>query len=158
MKASDFKKHTYTPNGFYDYMHQIECSISGDLAIAVTPDKCGSSAAAIAAAVVGEAQKFVRTVTVKLVNSAGETLEWFNGALHITTSDVTAGDGVSAIENEATTIQFVNGVATINIEYTGVWAAEDTNTITIGKDAENNVDTIMGYVIAAKTSVDTIVA
>lgn len=158
MKAADFKKFTYTPNDFYDYMKQIEDSMSGDLKIVVAPDKTGSSAAEIAVAVAGAAQKFVRTVTVKLVNAAGEVLEWFNGSLHITTADVTAGDGVSAVAEDATIITFVNGMGSVDIEYTGSWAAADTNTVTVGKDAQNNVDTILGYTLMPKTSVDTIVA
>ena len=151
MKASDFKKHTYTPNEFYDYMHQIELSMSGDLAIVVAPDKCGSSAAEIAAAVAGEDQKFIRTITVKLTNAAGETLEWFNGSLTVEVTEVTAGDGVSAVVESETTVKLTNGIGTIDIEYTGTWAAEDAQTTTIK-------GTVLGYVLTAKTSVDTVVA
>ncbi|MGD9678422.1 MAG: hypothetical protein AB7V16_08775 [Vulcanibacillus sp.] len=151
MKARDFKKHTYTPNEYYDYMTQIENSMSGDMALVVAPATLGSSATAIAAAVAGEEGKYVRTVAIKLVNGAGEVLEWFNGSLTVEVTDVTAGDGASAVAESATTVQFIDGIGTVDIEYTGTWAAEDTQTTTIK-------GSIMGYTLTNKTSVDTIVA
>ena len=50
-RSAEFKKHTYVPNEFYDYLAQFESGFSGDMVIGVAIAEDGSSAAAIAALV-----------------------------------------------------------------------------------------------------------
>lgn len=157
-RTVNFKNHTYVPNAFYDYMKRIEEAMAGDIKLAISPATTGTSAADIAEAVGEDEGKFIRLVEVRLVNTAGDVHEWFNGTLNVITAETTAGDGASAIADEATTITIERGVGSVAIEYAGTWAAADTNTVTIGKDASDNADTIMGYALTAKTSVDTVVA
>lgn len=116
------KRFTFTPNSFYDYMVAIEKAMAGDLVLALSPATLANSAAAVNAAVGGTAEKFVRTVQVELQAADGTVHEWFTGELAAAVAETTAGDGASAIADEATAVSLENGKGSINIEYTGAWA------------------------------------
>jgi ribosomal protein L18E len=135
-----------------EYLEIQQKGISGDMVLVASPIALGSSAAAVTAAIAGAAAKFTRDVTIKLQTAAGEVHSWFNGTFAIAVAEVTAGSGVSAIAGGVAVATFVNGVATVTINYTGVWAAADTQTLTI------TGSTKLGYAITNKTSVDTLIA
>lgn len=124
--------------------------MGGDVTLAISPATLGSSAAAVATAIAGDG--FTRDVEVTLENAAGDRMTWFNGSFAIAASETTAGDGTAAISGGGSTVSFVEGKATVTLEYTGTWAAADTATLTVtGKD-------ILGYSTSNVTSVDTLVA
>ena len=125
--------------------------LAGDLILSVSPATLGSSAAAVNAAIGGSAGKFTRDVTIKLVDSDG-TLIKSNGSFTIGVAETTAGDGVAAIEDSATSVDLSNGEATVTLEYTGTWAENDTCTFTA------TGGTVAGASVSNKTSVDTLVA
>jgi hypothetical protein len=125
-------------------------AMSGDMALACTPATTGSSAAAVAAAIAGAAEKFTRTVTVTLKTAAGETHTWFTGTRALTIADDAAG--AAAIADEADTVAFVAGVGTVVVEYTGTWVTGKISTLTV------TGSTLLGHTIANATSVDTLVA
>jgi hypothetical protein len=135
----------------YGYLGAMEKAINGDMVLTLTPATTGSSAA-VATAIGGSAAKFTRTVTVTLKTAAGEVCTFLNGAFAIAVTEVTAGNGTSAIAGSATTVVLTEGVGTITIEYIGAWAAGDTQTLTV------TGGTKLGYTIANKTSVDTLIA
>jgi hypothetical protein len=138
--------------GIIEYLEIQQKGMSGDMVLVASPIALGSSAAAVTAAIAGAAAKFTRDVTITLKTAAGEVHSWFNGTFAIAIAEVTAGSGVSAIAGGVAVATFVNGVATVTINYTGVWAAADTQTFTI------TGSTKLGYAIANKTSVDTLIA
>lgn len=111
----------YSLPKLWAYLETVESAMNGDIILVATPATTGSSAAAIAAAIAGAAGKFTRDVALKLTNTAGDIQTWYNGTMSIGVVDVTAGDGVSAIEDSATTVTFASGQATVTIEYTGTW-------------------------------------
>lgn len=151
-KIDQFNDHTYVGKDYFEYMRQIEKAMSGDVVLALTPAVLGSSAAKIAAAIAGDAKKFVRTVKFELKDAAGNIHTWFNGDIDLTIAETTTGDGVSVIAGSATKVSLVEGVGFIDIEYTGTWAVADTSTLTTTQRV------IAGVTIAAKTSKDTVVA
>lgn len=146
-----FKRHTYTPNEFYDYMEQIERGLAGELQLVLSPATTGSLDADIADAITADS-KFIRTVKAELKSAADGMLHtWFTGSFAAAVAAAAAGDGAVALADEATAVSLKNGVGTIAIEYTGTWAAGDTCTLTI------TGGNVLGYTVANKTSVDTIV-
>lgn len=151
-KIDQFNDHTYVSKEYFEYMRQIEKALAGDIVLSLTPATLGSSAAKIATAIAGDAEKFVRTVKLELKDAEGNIHTWFNGDIDLTVAETTAGDGVAAIADSATKVTLVEGVGSIDIEYTGTWAAADTSTLTTTQRA------IAGVTIAAKTSKDTVVA
>lgn len=142
LKEKAFK---YSLKEFYEYMEMLEDGVNGDLVLSVTPATTGTSAAEVTGS-------YTRDVAVKLVDADGNIHRWFNGTFAIAVADVTAGDGSSAIEDSATTVQLTEGVGSVTIEYSNTWAEADTNTLTV------TGGTLLGYTIANKTSVDTLVA
>lgn len=151
-RIDQFNDHTYVGPDFFVYMRQMEKAMSGDITLVLTPATPGSSAAKVAAAIAGTAGKFVRTVTFELKDAAGNVHTWFNGDISLSITETTAGDGVAAIAGSATKVSLVEGVGSIDIEYTGTWAAADTSTLTTTQRD------IAGVTITAKTSKDTLVA
>jgi hypothetical protein len=149
MSLDEIKKRT-TPTGktvgMFNYLKNVETGLAGDMALVVTPATLGSSAAVV------NAGGFSREIKVELKNAAGDVHEWFNGTFAIAATEVTVGDGTSAIEGAATTVTLVNGVGTVTIEYIGTWASADTQTLTV------TGSTKLGYAITDKTSVDTLIA
>lgn len=136
----------------YDYLGAMEKGINGDMVLAVSPATTGSSAAAVNTSIGGTAAKFTRTITVSLKTAASEICTFINGTFAIAVTETTAGSGTSAIAGSATTITLTEGVGTVVIEYIGAWAAADTQTLTI------TGGTKLGYTIANKTSIDTLIA
>lgn len=123
-------------------------AISGDMILVVSPAALGSSAAAVTAAIAGSG--FTRDVVIELQAANGDVHSWFDGTFTIAIAEVTAGTGTASIVS--TTATFENGRCTITITYIGTWAAADTATLTI------TGGTKLGYTIANKTSVDTLIA
>lgn len=151
-KIDQFNDHTYVGADYFEYMRQVEKALSGDVTLVLTPATLGSSAAKVAAAIAGTAEKFVRTIEFAVKDAAGNIHTWFNGDIALTIAETTAGTGVAAIADSATKVSLVEGVGSVDIEYTGVWAAADTSTLTTTQRD------IAGVTITAKTSVDTLVA
>lgn len=136
----------------HDYLAIMEKGLAGDLVLTCTPATPGSSAAAVTAAIGGSAAKFTRTVEVSLHTAAGDIHEWFNGTFAIGIEEETVGNGTAAIADSATVVTLVNGVGTVTIEYIGTWASGDTSALAV------TGGTKLGYTVADKTSVDTLVA
>lgn len=122
------------------YLDDLEGALNGDIVMDVSPAATGSAAAVES-----------RDVTVTIKNAAGDTLEWVNSTFATTVSkaDVTDGNGTSAVDSA--TLSLVNGVGTVTVTYSDTWAADDTQTVTIG-----NI-TLAGVTVTGGTSVDTIV-
>lgn len=133
----------YSMAKLWAYLGIMETALAGDLVLAVTPAALGSSAAAVNAAIGGTAGKFTRQVRVELQNADGDIHTWFNGSLAIAASEVTAGNGVSAIAGGAATVEFTEGVGIVTIEYTGTWAGGvaqvETQQITHKADAAGTI-------------------
>jgi hypothetical protein len=126
-------------------------ALSGDMVLVVVPATLGSSAATVNAAIGGVDAKFTRDVVIELEAANGDVHTWFDGTFDIAATK-TSTAGVIAIADALTEASFVNGRATITLEYTGTWAAADTATLTVTGSSK------LGYTIANKTSVDTLVA
>lgn len=126
-------------------------ALSGDMVLVATPATLGSSAAAVNAAIGGAAAKFTRNVVIELQSANGDVHTWFDGTFAIAATKTSVA-GVIAIAGALTVATFVNGHATITLEYTGTWVAADTATLTV------TGSTKLGYTITNKTSVDTLVA
>ena len=123
-----------------DLLNQMIDGLCGDLVFVVTPATVTSDATAAA---------WTRTVTIELQNAAGDVQKWFNKAI---TTGVSIADTSSAgtATIPSTTLTFVNGVATVVVSGDeAAWLAEETDTLTIAQA------TILGYTVAAKTSVET---
>jgi len=122
------------------YLNSMEDALNGDVVMDISPAAVGSGTTVES-----------RTVTVTIQNAAGETLEWVNSAFTTTVSktDVTDGDGSSTIDS--TTLTLVKGVGSVVVTYADTWAADDTQTVTIGNIV------LAGVTVTGGTSVDTIV-
>jgi hypothetical protein len=90
---------------------------------------------------------YTRSVVITLEDADGNVHDWFNSDITISVAEVTAGNGAIAVAD--TTPAMVNGRATVTITFSGTFAAADTNTLTVAQA------TILGYTVAAKTSVQT---
>jgi hypothetical protein len=121
-----------------------EFAIGNDLAIANTDTTAGVA-------------PYTRTVTCKLVDTAGNTHTWYTDNVAMTIAETTAGSGTAAMsgtdkDGGAVTgddnYGFVNGECTVTVTCTGAWADDDTNTVTISQK------TILGATVTAKTSVE----
>jgi hypothetical protein len=128
----------------------ISDMLSGDMTILVDPETLGSSATTINAGIGDDG--FTRDVSIELQNTDGDALVPFNGTLPVDVATSSNGSEAADIDN-ATTVTFVNGVASITINYTGTWVEADTCTLTVG-----DTSTILGYSVADATSVDTVIA
>ena len=118
-------------------------AMAGDMLFVVTP---------ATVAPVPTAAAWTRTVVVALQSAAGEIHTWFNKAI---TTGVSVGDtstaGTATIPS--TTLTFVDGKATVVVSGdAAAWLTTETDTLTVAQA------TIMGYTIAAKTSVETFTA
>lgn len=133
-----------------DQHHALQAVLNGDIVLVLTPATTGSSAAGVAEAIEGDAGKFTREVVVTLEDSAGNIIKC-GATFAIAVAEVTAGDGVSAIADEATNIVLEEGQGVVTLEYTGTWAAGDTCTLTV------TGGTVAGVTVSNKTSVDTLV-
>ncbi len=112
---------------------------SGDLVFVVTP---------ATVAPVPRSTAWTRTVVVKLQTAAGEVHTWFDSAIANGVSIGDTGGGTASIPS--TTLTFVQGVASVVVSGTAAtWANTETDTLTVAQA------TILGYTVAAKTSVET---
>jgi len=126
-----------------DYLDLQAKALGGDIVMVITPTTTGSSATTTA---------FTRTVELSIETAAGEVHTWLNDtyATTLAIASDTVGTGAAAIAS--TTLTLVDGKASVVISATGVWAADDTNTLTV-----SNI-TAGGVTVTAGTSVDTIIA
>lgn len=118
-------------------------ALAGDIVFVVTPETVDRTATSDA---------WTRTVVVELQTSAGEVHTWLDKAI---TSGVSIEDdsteGTASITS--TTLNLEKGRAEIVVSGDAEdWVDEDTNTLTVAEA------TILGYTVASKTSVETIVA
>ena len=117
---------------------EVAAAMSGDMLFSISPATKSTPHASAA----------TRTVTITLVDAAGDVCTWFNKAI---TAGVAIGhSGASGTATIASTVlTFVNGVATVVITIGGTWAGADSDTLTIA------AATIMGYTVPQVTSVET---
>ena len=118
-------------------------ALSGDMVFVVTPATVAPLPTAAA---------WTRTVVVELKTAAGEVHTWFNKAIATGVSVATTSvAGTASIPS--TTLTFVNGRASVVVSGDAKsWLAAETDTLTVAQA------TILGYTIAAKTSVETFTA
>ena len=121
-----------------DNLNHAPAAMSGDLLFSISPATKSTPHASAA----------TRTVTITLVDAAGDVCTWFNKAI---TAGVSIGK--SSVGGTATIVStvltFVNGVATVVITIGGAWLAADSDTLTIAAAV------IMGYTVPQVTSVET---
>jgi len=147
-------------------LEKVLKSISAFATVAVKnpiiPATVGNSAAAVNAEIIAET-KFVQTVTIELRNEDDEVLTGFNGSVgpvgvlsiaKTSTAGLVAIDPASILSvNGQDKPIFVNGIATVLINYTGTWVNADDVTLTLTNAAmaeANGGDTV--------TFVDTLIA
>ena len=152
MRYLDYlKRFTYTPNEFYDYLKLMENAASGDVDIVILPAMTGEGGDEVALEpTVAEANAdYEAEVTVKVVNSNGDTLEFYNGTLEIKaivsaaagTVAINDGDAGDADADVTANLDFENGVLTFTVTLGGTWVENDTIKITVD---DSDVG-IMGY-------------
>lgn len=155
MRAIDyFKRFTYTPNDFYDYLKDTEDAISGNLVSVILPAMKGAGGDEVALEpTVDEANAdLVVPVTIKIMDSKKEKVRtFFNGVRQIKVINASTG-GTVAINDEdagvadadvASDLTFVDGVLEFTVTLGGTWVENDTIKITLDDD---NVG-ILGYTI-----------
>lgn len=115
-------------------------ALSGKAAFSVTP-----ATASIAHTSAGWSQN----VKIKLVDSDGNKLNWYNGPITLAIADTSAA-GAASISPAATTVNMVDGEYDVTVKGDAVaWLAAETATLTV------ETTTILGYAVTAKTSVVT---
>lgn len=126
-----------------DYLALQEKAMNGDIVMVIDPTTAGTTATS---------EAFTRSVDISIETAAGEVHTWVNSSFATTLAiaESTVGSGAATIVS--TTLTLVEGKATVVISATGVWAADDTNTLTV-----SNI-ILGGVTVTAGTSVDTIVA
>jgi hypothetical protein len=129
---------------------ELAAMMSGDVEIDVSPATCGT----LLSGLVSSAD---RVVTIQLQKADGTPFTNFTGSLPVGVIANTAGDGDCALAGTITEVDFVAGVATVTIEYTGTWAAEDTCTLTV-EDTTTLAGEDFDVDVADATSVDTLIA
>lgn len=126
-----------------DYLELMNKAMSGDIVWVVSP-------ATVAPAPTSAA--WTRTVYVELQTAAGELHEWFTDAI---ASGVSIADtstaGTASIPS--TTLTITNGRGSVVVSGDEAdWLDGETDTLTVAEA------TILGYTVAAKTSVETFTA
>lgn len=114
--------------------------MAGDMVWVATPATVSTPATSAA---------WTRTVKITLETAGGEVHEWFTKSI---ANGVSVGDtstaGTATIPS--TTLNVVNGRAEVVVSGDAQdWLAAETDTLTVAEA------TIMGYTVAAKTSVET---
>lgn len=97
-------------------------------------------------------EAWTRSVRIELQTAAGEVHEWFSDeiATGVSVSDDSSA-GTATIPS--TTLSVVNGVATVVVSGDEAdWLTTEKDTLTVASA------TILGYTVAAKTSVETFTA
>lgn len=118
-------------------------ALAGDIVFIVTPPTVTPAPTAVA---------WTRNVVVELQTASGEVHTWFSDA--ITTGVSIANDSTAGTATiPSTTLTLVDGKATIVVSGDAeAWLDTETDTLTVAEA------TILGYTIAAKTSVETFTA
>jgi hypothetical protein len=121
-------------------LNRLQKAASGDMIFVCTPATKST---------VHTSTARTRTVTVELQDALGNVHTWF-------TKDIATGVSIADASSAgtatipSTTLSFVDGVASVVVSCdANTWAAADTDTLTVAQA------TIMGYTVAAKTSVET---
>jgi len=122
---------------------EFAAGLSGDIEIDVSPATCGTKLSGLVATA-------DRVVTITLQTTGGVAFSNFTGSLPVGVVANTSGDGDCSLAGSITEVDFVAGVATVTIEYSGTWAAGDTATLTVG-----DTSTVLGTSLSNKTCVDT---
>ncbi len=125
------------------YLAMKEKAAAGDILMVITPTATGTSATTAA---------FTRTVSISIESAAGEVHTWANGSFTTSLAVAASTEGSGAASIVSSTLTLVDGKADIVVSCTGVYAANDTCTLTVSNIA------LMGHTVTAGTSVDTIVA
>jgi hypothetical protein len=114
---------------------------SGDMVFKVTP-----STATQAAGNTG----FTKNFDITLESAAGEVNQWYNGSVTIAVAETSAA-GSASIVPAAGTHNMVDGKLTVAFTGAAAWVAGEKATLTV------DAGTILGYPVASKTGVVTIV-
>ncbi len=152
MRFLDYlKRFTYTPNEFYDHLKGVEDAANGNVDICVLPGMTGAGkdGPALEPTVSEANDDYIAEVIVKVVNSAGDTLRFYNGTLEVkaiintTAGTIAINDGDQGAANADATanLSFENGILAFTVTLGGTWAEDETVKITID---DNDVG-IMGY-------------
>ena len=125
------------------YLDQVQKALAGDIVWVVSPSTV---------APVPTSSAWTRTVYIELQSADGEIHEWFSDAI---ASGVSIADtstaGTASIAS--TTLTVVNGRASVVVSGDEAdWLNTETDTLTVAEA------TILGYTVAAKTSVETFTA
>jgi len=134
----------------YDDLYLMKKALSGDMVLVCTPDELDTELSNLKA----------RQVIVTVETEEGEIHTWLNAVFEDAAAieETTAGDGVALLDEvDAVTadVEFVNGVCALTIYQEDTWAADDTNTLTVGADSSI---TILGKALTEATSEETVVA
>lgn len=153
MRMTDyFKRHTYTPNDFYEYLKGFEDAAGGDVDIQILPAMTGENGdgAALEPTVTEANDDLAVTVAIQVIKKGtDEVLQFFNGTREVKV-DITSTAGTVAIDDgnqgnagaDATkNLAFENGIGGFVITLGGTWAESDTIKLTVD---DSNVG-IMGY-------------
>jgi hypothetical protein len=133
-----FKNEQRAPRYLRDAVGVRDKAASGDILWVLTPPTV---------APVPTTSAWTRDVLVELKTAAGEVHDWFSA--DITTGVSIADDGGGTASIPSTTLTIVNGKAVITISGTeATWANGETDTLTVAEA------TVLGYTVAAKTSVE----
>lgn len=117
-----------------------EKAMAGDLVWVLSPATVAPAPTAVA---------WTREVHISLQTAAGEVHKWFNDAIAtgVAIAD-TSTAGTASIPS--TTLTIVDGVAVVTVSGDAAdWLNTETDTLTVAEA------TILGYTVAAKTSVET---
>jgi len=152
MRYLDYlKRFTYTPNDFYDYLKLMENAASGDVDLVILPAMTGSGGdeAAFKPTVTDANDDYTAEVTVNVINSEGDILEFYNGTLEIKavvdstsgTAAINDGEHGEADADVTADLTFEDGVCAFSVTLGGTWEENDTLKITVDDDDVG----IMGY-------------
>jgi hypothetical protein len=138
-----FANEQRAPRYLRDAIDTLSKAMSGDLVWVVTPSTVAPSPTSAA---------WTRTVHIELQTAAGEVHTWFNDAI---TTGVSIADtstaGTASIPS--TTLTITDGTADVVVSGDAQdWLDTETDTLTVAEA------TILGYTVAAKTSVETFTA
>jgi len=107
MGVDRFKRHTYMPNDFVDFMSVMGKAMSGDMVFVIDPPEIFGTPPT--------SDAWSRTAEIRLETAAGEVHEWYNetrAAGVDIADDSVAGD---ATLTDGTEITFVNGVGVVEV-------------------------------------------
>jgi hypothetical protein len=116
-------------------------AMAGDMVLDISPATVDRATTAAA---------WSRDVTITLQNAAGDVHDWYTADLTVAIAD-TSGAGTASVVD--LTPAMVNGVCVVAVSGdAALWDVGETDTLTVSDQ------TIMGYVVAGGTSVQTFIA